>query len=35
MAIGDPWSTLECIALRMAGVADIEWRAANELLAVN
>jgi DNA polymerase-3 subunit delta len=35
VAIGNPWSTLECIALRMAGVAAIEWLAANEPLAVN
>jgi len=35
MALGDPWSTLECIALRIAGVAAIEWLAANEPLAVN
>ena len=26
-APGDPWQTLECIALRLAGVADLEWLA--------
>jgi DNA polymerase-3 subunit delta len=35
MALGDPWSTLECIALRMAGISDLEWLAPAEPLAVN
>jgi hypothetical protein len=26
-ATGDPWLTLECVALRVAGVADLAWLA--------
>lgn len=35
VAIGDPWLTLECIALRIAGVANLEWLVAGEPIAVS
>lgn len=35
VAIGDPWLTLECIALLMAGVADLEWLTVGEPIPVS